>query len=93
MELVQNKSTLATRNSKPIKLRRLKNGVPQGSVVAVLFSIYIYDLLPITSKKCAYADDLVILHSSEEWKKLEKTLTQDMIYSIAYLQTEPGNCS
>ena len=55
MELVRNKSfTLITDDSKPSRLRRLKNGVPQGSVLALLFfNIYICDLPSITSKKCA----------------------------------------
>ena len=66
MKLVQHRNfTLATNDSKPSKFRRLKNGVPQRSVLApLLFNIYIYDLPSITSKKYAYADDLTILHSS-----------------------------
>ena len=55
--------TLTTSDSEPSRLRRLKNGVPQGSVLApLLFSIYIYDLPSISSKKYAYADDLAILY-------------------------------
>ena len=89
MELVQNRSfTLTTGDSKPSRLRRLRNGVPQGSVLTpLLFNIYIYDLPSITSKKFAYADDLAILHSSGEWKELERTLSQDMTTLSAYLQT------
>ena len=66
MKLVRNRSfTLTTGDSKPSRLRRLKNGLPQGSVLApLLFNIYIYDLPSITSKKYVYADDLAILHSS-----------------------------
>ena len=89
MELVRNRSfTLTTGDSKPSRLRRLRNGVPQGSVLApLLFNIYTYDLPSITSKKFAYADDLAILHSSGEWKELERTLSQDMTTLSAYLQT------
>ena len=89
MELVRNKSfTLTTGDSKPSRLRRLKNGLPQGSVLApLLFNAYIYDLSSITSKKYAYADDLAILHSSGDWKVLERTLSEDMITPSAYLQT------
>ena len=89
MELVQNRSfTLTTGDSKPSRLRRLRNGVPQGSVLApLLFNIYTYDLPSITSKKFAYADDLAILHSCGEWKELERTLSQDMTTLSAYLQT------
>ena len=66
MELVRNRSfTLTTDDSKPSRLRRLKNGLPPGSVLApLLFNIYIYDLPSITSEKYAYADDLAILRSS-----------------------------
>ena len=88
MELVWNRSfALTTGDSKRSKLPRLKNGVPQGSVLALLFfSIYIYDLPFITSKNYAYADDLAILYSSGDWKVLERTLSEDMTTLSAYLQ-------
>ena len=58
MELVWNRSfTLITGDSNPSRLRRLKNGVPQGSVLApLLFNIYIYNLPSIICKKFAYGD-------------------------------------
>ena len=89
MELVRNKSfTLTTGDSKPSRLRCLKNCLPQGSVLApFLFNISIYDLPSITSKKYAYADDLAILYSSGDWKVLERTLSKDMTTLSAYLQT------
>ena len=88
MELVRNQSfTLTTGDSKQSRLRRLKNGVPQGSVFApLLFNNYTYDLLSMISKKFAYADDLALLHSSENWKNLEGTLSQDMSTFSLYLQ-------
>ena len=66
MELVRNRSfTFTTGDSKQSRLRRLKNGVPQGSVLApLLFNIYTYDLPSTISRKFAYADDLALLHSS-----------------------------
>ena len=89
MELIRNRSfTLTTGDSKPSRLRRLRNGVPQGSVLApLLFNIYTYDIPSITSKKFAYADDLAILYTSGEWKELERTLSQDMTTLSEYLQT------
>ena len=70
MKLVRNRSfTLTIGDSNPRRFRRLKNGVPQRSVlVPLLFNIYIYDLPSITSKKYAYADDLAILYSSGDRK-------------------------
>ena len=62
MELALNQSfTLTTVDSKQRRLRRLKNGVPQGSVLAaLLFNIYTYDLPPMISRKFAYADDSIV---------------------------------
>ena len=89
MELVRNRSfTLTTGDSKQNRLRRLKNGVPQGSVLApLLFNIYTYNLPSTISRKFAYADDLALLHSSGNWKDLEGTLSQDVSTLSAYLQT------
>ena len=89
MELVQNRSfTLTTGNNKQSWLRRLKNGVPQGSVLApLLFNIYTYDFPSMISRKFVYAVDLILLHSSGNWKDLEETLSQDMSTLLAYLQT------
>ena len=71
-----------------MELIRNRNGVPQESVQApLLFNIYTYDIPSITSKKFAYADDLAILHTSGEWKELERTLSQDMTTLTEYLQT------
>ena len=66
MELVRNRSfTLTTGDSTQSRLRRLKNSVPQGSVLApLLFNIYTYDLPSMISSKFAYADNLALLHSS-----------------------------
>ena len=89
MELVRNRSfTLTTGDSKQSRLLGLKNGVPQGSVLApLLFNIYTYNLSSTISRKFAYADDLALLHFSENWKDLEGTLSQDMSTLSAYLQT------
>ena len=89
MELVRNRSfTLTIGDSKRSRLRRLKNGVPQGSVLApLLFNIYVYDLPSTVSRRYAYADDLALLYSSDDWKDLEGVLSQDMTTISTYLQT------
>ena len=88
MKLVRNRSfNLTTDNGPQSRLRRLKNGVPQDSVLApLLFNIYTYDLPTTISKKFAYADDLAILHSAGDWQTLERTLTQDMKTVSSYHQ-------
>ena len=80
MELVRNRNfTLTTGNSAQSRLRRLKNGVPQESVLApFLFYIYTHDLPVTVARKLVYADDLAIMHSAEDLQSLEGTLAQDM---------------
>jgi len=78
--MVGNRSfTLTTGNNKRSRLRHLKNGFPQGSVLTpLLFNICTSDL-PITlSKKSAYADDLAIMHVYEGWQAVEGVLSKDM---------------
>ena len=72
MELIRNRSfTLSIGDSKRSRLRRLQNGLPQGSVLApLLFNIYTYDLPSTISQRYAYADDLALMHTSKDWKTL-----------------------
>ena len=53
----------------------------------LLFFSTFYDLLSITSKKYAFADDLAILYSSGDWKVLKRTLSEDMTTLSACIQT------
>jgi len=89
MDMVGNRSfTLTTGYDKRSRLRRLKNGVPQGSVLApLLFDIYISVLPNIVSRKYAYADDLAIVDAGGEWQAVEGVLTKDMATVGEYLQT------
>ena len=89
MERVSNRSpTLNTGNSKWSRLRRLKNGVPQGSALApLLFNIYISELPAIISRKYAYADGLAIMHTDGDWQVVEGALSKNMATVGEYLQT------
>ena len=80
MEMVGNRSfTLTTGIGKSSRLRRLKNDVPQGYVLApLLFNTYISDLPITVSRKYAYADDLAITHADRDWQAVEGALTNDM---------------
>jgi len=89
MEMVGNCSfTLTTGNGQRSRLQLLKNGVPQGSVLApLLFNIYISDLPTTISRKYACADDLAIMHADGDWQTVEGALSKDMATQGEYLQT------
>jgi len=65
MERVSNRSfTLTTGNGQRSRLRRLKDGVPQGSALALLlFNISTSDLPAIIYRRYAYSDGLAIMHA------------------------------
>ena len=89
MEVVRNRSLLLTTgDSKQSRLHCLKNGLSQSWVLALfLFNIYTYDLSFTIFTKFAYADDLALLHFSENCKDLERTLSQNMTTLSEYFQT------
>jgi len=88
MEMVGNHSfALTSGNGERYRLRRLKNGVQQGSVLGpLLFNIHISDL-PTTISKYADADDLAIMHADGDWQAVEGVLSKDMATLGEYLQT------
>ena len=73
MELLTNRSfTLRTSDGQVSRLRRIHNGVPQGSTLApTLFNIYISDIPKTTSKQYGYADDLALLAAHKTWEKVK----------------------
>ena len=72
------------------RLRRLRNGILQGSVLApMLFNIYVHDLPPTLAKKYGYADDLAILLSDKRWETIEEGFTADMSTLSTYLKNCP----
>ena len=75
------------RSAQRNRLRRIKNGVTQGSVLSVmLFNIYISDLPETTSRKYGYADDLAILLRRPSWKEMEEGLNKDMTILVDYVR-------
>ena len=65
--------------------RILKNGLPQGSVLAPsFFNVYISDLLPTESLKFGYADDWTLASQSKTFSHLESTLYLDIEHLDEY---------
>ena len=59
--------------------RVLKNGLPQGSVLAPsFFNVYISDLPPTESLKFRYADDWTLAIQTKTFSHLESTLSRDI---------------
>ena len=87
--ILSNRSfVLKTSDGQSSRPRRLKNGLPQGSVMApTLFNIYISDMPKTTAQQYGYADDLALFHSDIDWLTVEDALTSDMAKIANYLKT------
>ena len=74
IEMSNRSFVVHTSDGQRSRLRRMENGVPQGSVLSpMLFNIYFSDLPETTSRKYGYADDLAILlrsHLGRKWKRV-----------------------
>ena len=89
MAMVQNRQfVLETSNGERSRKRNLRNGLPQGSVLApILFNIYTADLPPTTSAKYIYADDSALGYAAGSRNVVERTLEGDLKTIKDYFQT------
>ena len=87
-ELISNHSVVVTTiDGQQSRLKRINNGVPQGSVLSpLLFIVYIADLPDTNSKKYGYADDIALLKVHRDWNTIEETLSQDMSILSTWLK-------
>ena len=80
MLLVQDRYfTLETSNGSSSRKRKLRNGLPQGSVLApTLFNIYIADMPPTLARKYLYADDSALGYAAASFEQIESALQEDL---------------
>ena len=67
--------------------RRLRNGLPQGSVLApILFNIYTADFLFTVSSQYVYADDSALGSANDSFEKIQASLKADLDILARYFQ-------
>jgi len=79
MLLVQDRSfILETSTGECSRKRKLRNGVPQGSVLApILFNIYVSDVPKGVCKQYSYADDSALGYDNHSFEVIEANLEKD----------------
>ena len=78
-EMLSNRYFQVQFNQDKSKLRRLNNGLPQGSVLApMLFNIYTFDLPKMSSKAFLYADDLALLFQCHSFDEAENIVNKEL---------------
>ena len=75
-------------NSNNSDLKKIKHGVPQGSVLGpLLFLLFINDLANsvIFSKTFIFADDTALIYGHKDPKKIKKCLNIDLKFLVKWL--------
>lgn len=71
--------------AKESRFKMVKNGLPQGSVLApLLFNAYTSDLPATRAEKFVYADDLALAYQGKKFQEGEDMLTNDLHVLGAY---------
>ena len=94
--MLENRLFFVELGNKKTRCRRLKNGLPQGSVLApLLFNIYTNDQ-PRTEGTCCfiYADDLGVRAQHSDFKVVEDRLSMALdeltpYYEVNHLRANP----